>query len=321
MKKLLKKLLFGITLPQEYLCVNLNEFEKPLRISINDKHSNQAIDLTEHHLFIGYKPLVIAVDKKYLTEDDLNKLKNLSLILYSDNGKKLASIEMKQIHEVKFHSMNCILFEGVKGTHSFTNSVHKILNSLRYNLTADREKNVFLDGNLYEQVKIAYAIPRKIYLASVGSNGLFNIFPTDISGQLSDEVFIVSLRRQGKANEQIEKERKCLVAQMDADSFNEVYNAGKNHMKNLSDANQLGIKLHLEFSDKFDLPIPLGTVKYYELEKVNEFEIGIHTIHFFKIINAISISEKNSTLAHIHREFAEWRRQNGIHTNYLIRNL
>lgn len=321
MKKFLKKILFGITLPQEYLCVNHLDFEHTLKVFIKAEKSDQGRDITQRHLFIGYKPLIISIDKKYLRDRELNQNKNLFLSFRIDDNIEIASLEIKLILEVKLNSTTCLLFEGVKGVHSFANHFNKICKSLHYKLTADKKKNIFLEGNLFEQVKIAYSIPRLIYLASVGSNELFNIFPTDLSGKFGEDNFIMSLRTKGKANSQVESSGKCLIAKMDVNSFMEVYNAGRNHMKELSDATTLGIGLRKEVSTKFNLPIPLGAIEYYELEKIDKFEVGIHTIHFFRILNSVMLGDNKSILAHIHRDYAEWRLQNSITTNYFFRKI
>ena len=319
MKKTLRKILFGITLPQEYLCVPQSDFAKPLRVFAGDKPGKYGLDITTHHLFIGYKPLVIAVEKEYLNELKMSSQDPLYLSFCSEEKNELAWLEVKFIYEVKLSSVTCLLFEGVKGEHSFTNNFHKLFSSIYYRLTADKKKNIFLAGNLYDQVKIAYSIPRQIYLASVGSNSLYNIFPTDLSGQIGEDNFIISLRTNGKANEQVEKAGKCLVAKMEAGFFMEVYGAGRNHMRELSDTNKLGVSLRQESSAALNLPVPHDAIQYFELEKIDKFEVGIHTIHFFRIINSVSLSNSHSVLTHIHRDYAEWRIKNGINTNYLIR--
>lgn len=319
LKKTFKKLLFGITLPQEYLCVQQNDFVKPLNVFAAANSSGDSFDISSHHLFIGYKPLVLAVDKKYLKETTINLKNILHLSFRSEEKNELASLEVKFVHEVKVNSASCLLFEAVKGEHSFSRSFHKLFSSIYYRYTADKKKNIFLPGNLYDQVKIAYSIPRLIYTASVGSNGLYNVFPTDLSGQIGGENFIISLRTKCKANEQIENSGKCMVAKIDADYFAEVYSIGRNHMRELSNVNELGIKLREESSAILNLPIPLGTLQYFELEKFDKFEVGIHTIHFFKIISSVQLSDSQKFLMHIHRDYAEWRIRNGINTNYLIR--
>jgi hypothetical protein len=319
-KKFLNKILFGITLPQEYLCVNLFDFEHSLKVFVKDETLDQGRDITQHHLLIGYNPLIIAIDKKYLKNSDFNQSQTLFLFFRSDDKSEVASLKIKFIHELKLDSTICLIFECVKGVNSFTNHFNRLLKLLHYKLTADKKKNIFLAGNLYEQVKVAYSIPRLIYLASVGSNDLYNIYPTDLSGKMGEHIFIMSLRTMGKANSQVESSGKCLIAKMAADSFMEVYNAGRNHMKELADAATFEIKLSSESSTSFNLPIPFGAIQYYELEKIDKFVVGIHTIHFFRILNSAVLSDKRSILAHIHRDYAEWRLKNSINTNYFFRN-
>ncbi len=317
MKRFIKKILFGITLPQEYLCVNRKDYKEQLKIILST--GNIETDITGHNLLIGYKPLILAIDKAKLDFIDLDRNKLITLSFRTEDGKSIATLKLKMIKEMNLDSASCVICEGVKGSHSITKYFHRILNNLHYKVRADRKKNIYLKGNLFDQVKIAYSVPRNIYLASVGYNGLFNIFPTDLSGPIGENNFIISLRTTGKVNQHIEKSGECLVGIMDPASFMEVYNSGKNHMKELSEPNSFGIMLREQRSETLNLPIPLGTVKYLELKRINNFEFGIHTIHFWKVINKIILSENKSVLAHVHRDIAEWRIRNGIKTNFLLR--
>lgn len=319
MKKQLKKFLLGITLPQEYICVNINDFSEPLQVFIKNE-SQKLTDISSHHIFIGYKPLLIAIDKSYLNEWNQSSNQMLNISFQTENKVELAKLKLNLVKEIKIDSRTCLLFEGVKGTSSYLNLMNKSFNNIYYKLTSDKKQNIYLRGNLYNQIKIAYSVPRNIYLASVGSENLFNIFPTDLSGKFENEYFIVSLRSGGKANEQVSKFGKCLISVMKAESFRDVYIAGKNHMKELSDFEKIGVKARGEKSAQLKLPVPENAVEYYELLEVDNFDIGIHVIHFFRITNSHKLTNRESILGHVHREYAEWRIKNGIQTNYLIRN-
>ena len=63
----------------------------------------------------------------------------------------------------------------------------------------------FLPDNLYKQVQIAYSIPRNISLITVGQNDRFNLFPTDLHGPVNEDHYIISLRHEGKACQQVMK--------------------------------------------------------------------------------------------------------------------
>jgi flavin reductase (DIM6/NTAB) family NADH-FMN oxidoreductase RutF len=319
MKKLISTILFGTTLPQEFLCLNLNEFAKPLRMIIKNSAGRETHDITDHHLLNGYKPLIISFDENFIDVEKMDKENSIFVSLKDDLNNELAKLTLKLREKINLELSSILIFEGLTGEHHFNNNFRKILNNTKYRLTAKKKNNIYLAGNLYDQVKIGYSIPRKIYLVSVGSENRFNIFPTDLSGEIGENYFILSLRSGGKANEQIEKEGNCLISVMEVNYSKEVYEAGKNHMKEATDVNKIGVNLRKDRSTKFNLPIPLGCISYYELERMKRIEIGIHTLHFFKITNTANLIESNSILAHIHRNYAEWRIRNGIQTNYYFR--
>lgn len=319
MKKLISKILFGTSLLQEYLCFNLLEFNRSLSMLIKNSVSGEVVDVTDHHLLNGYKPLVISIIGDIIGEEILDKYNTISTSFKDDQNNELAELILELREKINIKSSSALIFEGVFGKHHFNNNFQKMLRDIKYRLTSKRKNNIYLADNLYDQVKIGYSIPRKIYLVTVGSENRFNVFPSDLSGTLNGKTFILSLRTGGKANEQIEKEGKCVVSEMPADSFEEVYKAGKNHMKDKSDLNQLNIKFREERSAGLNIPVPFDANKYFELETVSKFNLGIHTLHFLKVLNCVKITESNSVLAHIHRDFAEWRIRKGISTNYFIR--
>jgi hypothetical protein len=107
---------------------------------------------------------------------------------------------------------------------------------------------------------------------------------------------------------------------MHSDSYNYVYKLGRNHMKDLVEVSSLDIDLNTSRSKNLNLITPKAAIKYYELKSMDrKIEIGLHTIHFLKIINSEKLSDENSTLAHIHRDYAEWRIKNSLNTNFLFR--
>ena len=57
----IKRKVLGYSLPQEYACLALQEFEGPLRVVLTVKGSTDFLDVSDSHLFLGYKPLVIGI--------------------------------------------------------------------------------------------------------------------------------------------------------------------------------------------------------------------------------------------------------------------
>jgi len=195
---LLDKILFGTTLPQEYICVAEEKLTHQVRFYLNDEET--FFDLTDSHLFIGYNPLIIAISsEKNSSSIDLLQNKDLVKIVFGESKDKIiAKLILRKINTLEIDEVKLFLFEGVKGSHRFLSKFHIVTNSLKYKLTAKRKINIYLKGDLYEQVKIAYSIPRKISLVSLGNNNMFNIFPTDINGRIGKQNFVISLRKNVK---------------------------------------------------------------------------------------------------------------------------
>jgi flavin reductase (DIM6/NTAB) family NADH-FMN oxidoreductase RutF len=276
-------------------------------------------DLTDSHLFIGYYPLIIAIScEKNSSLNDFLQIKNIIKTVIGESKEKIiAQLVLKKINTIEFDEVKLFVFEGVKGSHRFLSKFHILTNSLRYKLTAEKKINIYLKGNLYDQVKIAYSIPRKISLVILGKNNMFNIFPTDINGRIGKSNFVVSLRKNGKANKQVKELKKIVLSEMSADTCKEVYSLGANHIKDLRAKEEFD--LSEKSSQKFSIPLPNNTLRYFELEFINDMQTGVHNLCFFKIVNSVNIVGSKSTLAHIHRDYAEWRINNGIISEFLLR--
>jgi hypothetical protein len=166
-------------------------------------------------------------------------------------------------------------------------------------------------------VQIAYAVPRNISLITVGNNGLYNLFPTDLHGQLDQAHYIISLRTGGKAAQQVAAAGKLLISQVHADAYKIVYGLGKNHMQELKAIKNFPFRG--DWSEKFTLPLPKHAVASRELILLDTFTHGIHNIMLFKIVSDSHPEPQSESLAHIHNSYATWRYKNGLPGNYLLR--
>ena len=224
---------------------------------------------------------------------------------------------MKKISKREFDEVTLFIFEGEKGSHRFLSKFHILTNSFKYKLAAEKKINIYLKGNLYEQVKIAYSIPKKIFLVTLGKNNMFNIFPTDINGIIGKHNFVIFLRKDGKAKKQVKELKKIVLSEMAVDSYKEVYSLGVNHTKDLREKNKFNLSEKL--SQKFSIPLQKNVLRYFELEFINDIQTGLHNLCFFKIVNSVNLDNSNSTLAHIHRDYAGWRINNDIISEYFLR--
>lgn len=312
----------GLHYTQEYLCLARESFQEPLHVYLVS--NGQALqDITHSHAFIGYNPLIIAIPASEIIIEQNGNIEIVfthlahPLTHFLKSKDILASISLKKIYEQATRNMSMIYYEGIIGKHHFQSSFHQRMNRLYNTLYNNKPGNVYLEGNLYTQVQIAYSVPRVISLITVSDGKLFNLFPTDLHGPVSNEYYISSLRHDGKACRQVEESGKIVLAQIHADAYKMAYSLGKNHIQELKP------KMEFPFGETvstiFKLPLPLHLLNYHELELKASFVHGIHKIFFYNILSSVEANKEPATLAHIHNCFAIWRYRHNFKGNYLMR--
>ena len=320
--KLLKKLLHklnGLHYPREYLCIAEESFQQPLHAYITN-NSNTFKDITKLHCFVGYSPLIFAFPSSLFPVIPGNIRIDFFRAAVDENvafkeKDAIATLFLEKIQQQEIKETTVLFYEGSRGRHRFLSGFHQSVIQLTNNLYEKKPGNVFLKGNLYKQVQIAYSIPRRVCLITVGENNLFNLFPTDLHGQINDQYYVISRRHTGQACRQVESAGRIVLSQMKATACKKVYSLGKNHMQPLKDLSSFDFsEMH---SKIFRLPLPQDRIGYKELELENSFICGIHKLLLFKIIHHEE-AKQTGTLAHIHNSYATWRYKKGLQSNYLL---
>jgi hypothetical protein len=328
----LRKLITGLTVPQEYCCLGFENFQHPLSVFLTSGRVDCQMDVTTTHVFLGYKPLIIAIpfsvdDRSYemlkdqphicLSFGGSNFERNVQWHSFPSDKNSLAKIHLRKT-DLKTVSGRVILFyEGQYGQHSFLDAVHQFVNRQRRKLLKDAPNNVALPGNLVDQVRIAYSVPRLVSIVTTSNGSLINMFPTDLHGTCGDDLYVSSLRIGGLATQQVEDNRSIVISDVDLSSYKESYNLGKNHMSTLRDEGLFSISS--QRSETFNYPLPAKVLRYRELNQLTSFDHGIHRIHLYEIVNKKSIRENGQTLAHIHQYYAQWRTNHGLPTHLFYR--
>lgn len=316
----LRKFITGLTIPQEYLCLSMEKLENPLCIFLTTRNK-EFWNITSNHLFLGYRPLIMAIVIKKENEAMLAEEMVCLNFVHGEpergdiwNGyltfkNPQARLILKKMFSKNLAGQLVIFYQGYFGEHYFINPLYQNINKQRGKLRKSKSDNISLPGNLYDQVRIAYSVPRIIALMTVSDGDEMNIFPTDLHGPCGNGFYISSLRLGGKANDQIEQTGRALLAFMPVNQYKAVYTLGKNHMKNM--AGHSGFPLLPEKSRVLKMPIPAFALKYYELKRLDSFDAGIHRIHIFHCLHKENISNGH-TLAHIHQYYAQWRLDQNI---------
>ena len=321
-KKILNKL-NGLHYSQEYLCLAKESFPHALRVYIvDDKRIIK--DVSHEHLFTGYSPLIFTL---YSSAANNRELSNNIDIIFSQQVLQtndffhekdaVARLSFKLIRKHTMADITIFYYEGIKGEHHFLSSFHQYIIELYNRLYNKKPDNVFLPGNLYKQVQAAYAIPRIISLITVSDGKLFNLFPTDLHGPVSEQCYVGSLRHEGKACKQVEAAGRIVISQVHCEAYKAVYSIGKNHMQDLKPKENFFFSE--SFSAIFQLPLPQPVLYYRELELIESFVHGIHKLLFFKIVSRQVVSNEPATLAHVHNCYATWLYNKRLAGNYLLR--
>jgi len=328
----LRKLIKGLTIRQEYCCLAMEELQNPLRTFLTLEDQTFQREVTHSHLFLGYKPLIIAVpvlveSKDYQTLCEKEEVylhfihDNLTTDLTGNefplNENSVAKLILRKREVKLLHEYALIVYEGVFGVHSFLNKTHQFANGVLQKLHRRPVTNVSLEGNLWDQVRIAYSVPRRISIVTVGDGSLINMFPTDLHGPIGKGYYAGSLRIGGKANEQVEKYKRVVISTVDVSSHQQSYFLGKNHMAELQEPNSFS--RHEERSSNFNFPLPGSVAGYHELVLAESFDFGIHRIHIYKVVHQAMVHSNCKTLGHIHQYYAQWRIDHQLETQLFFR--
>lgn len=313
----IKRILFGYTVSQEYVCVD-RKIDSPLKVVLTTALSTDKFDVSDKHLLLGYKPVIIG-----LTRIDKSLREHLSktdkvLLSFMHKEHVVATLRMDRYSNSIEGDADVLLFIGAYGEHRFLSWWHRFTNRQRERFKLFSKGNIFLSTNLYEQVRIAYSIPRQIAIVTLGTDGAFNMFPTDLHGMVGQECYASSLRKDGKACEQVMRCKNICISSVPLSWKDSAYQLGKNHMKDLGTLPQKNQDEKRSVS--FDFPLPSGLTSYLELRWVSFVDIGIHRVFFYKVVSSIDVRNGESTLHHIHRFYLQWRLNQKLFTAFELRN-
>lgn len=321
LRKILRRL-NGKHYEQQYVCLPQEQHTDGLCMILVSK--NMVIkDITANCLMVGICPLIFALPS--LEEIDLNTQDHIN-IFYLRNSLKTGSVVstknivaklcLKKIKTQRAEGTLIYYFEGSKASHKLLSPFHQFINRLNNILYNKNSGNIFLKGNLYTQIEVVYSIPQVISLINLSKDNLYNMFPTDQHGQINDKLYIITLRHAGKACKQVQETKKILLSNINASYWKEVFSLGKNHMQPLKE------KSNFDFSNTsskiLQIPLPLNSIEYRELDLVDSFIHGIHRVSVFEILSHQKFTENPLTLSCVNNTYATWRHKNKLPTNYFM---
>lgn len=311
-------------LPQEYLCVAMEDLPRPLSTHLTFKNIDRVISVSNGQLLLGYNPLIMALrtgesklpgaDTACLNFGEGRLNPTTRWRGFPTDNNRIGRIELKR-HDLPFTVAGWDLFVGIHGEHQFLNPYQRLVNAAQLAWQRKPDSDANISGNLYDQVRIAYATPRQISVITVKDNELLNFFPTDLHGRMDGHHYISSLRIGGMACSQVETAKTIVISTVNVSAFRDVYAMGKNHMQQLQSASHFG---DLPVTSPSGIPVYPHATGYLELEVVDSADIGIHRLFLYRIITE-DREVNGRTLAHLHAHYVQWRLNNGMSTQYFLR--
>lgn len=245
----------------------------------------------------------------------IERAARVSLNYFADEGRRyVASLALKKVTQNVVQNRHVSLWTAESGTHRLLSSFHQHVQ--RWRNQWNRHDRNWLEGNTFDQVRIAYSVPANISIVTLTDGGSMNMFPTDLHGKAGETLYLGSLRHNGLANKQVESIGQLALSRIESAWRKEAYALGKNHMAELGPASRF--ELSPRRSSHFDIPLPAPVLSYYELKTITSFDVGIHRIHYCSIDHFEKICDGNP-LSHIHTYFAQWRKNHHLPTEYLKR--
>lgn len=308
MKKLLRKFFLGTDLPKEYICTSPAGISEQLHCYATIAGKEE--DVTERFLFLGYQPLVMAFKANPVQLEQIAQQETVTLFFRPENSKTAVAELVLRPQGPPLKEAGILLFAGISGRHRFASAFHRFFRRIYETLKSEKKGNVHLNHHLYEEVKIAYSIPREICLITIGASECFNIFPTDLHGRGANGTYIISLRHGGKACAQAEEFRQLALWRMPVQSAAFVYSFGKNHMREPVSAKEL--PLTEKRSPLLHLPAPADALSCEELELAGTAgDFGVHRLLLFRTKGEM-LQPSDNKLVHLHRSYVQWHLRKGL---------
>lgn len=287
--------------PQEYLCLDPAALRDAWRMELG------GVDVTDHHLFLGYRPLVIAASNVHAKEGG-----ELGLF-HTTSARPVARIALKRI-ELQSLGSSHVFFTGERARSHFLPWWQWPHDRWRRWQNARRAGNVATIAAEIDMTRIAYAVPRAIHLAVVGAPDGCNIFPTDLHGASDDGHYLLSLRHSGKACAQVQELGSLALFNMALDRHREVYDLGARHGSDPGPAASI-TAIDGEWNAHAR---PAGSLASKTLRVIDHADIGIHRI-FRCVIEKEEVFRSAPLLAHTHASPLTWLARRGLVPEILLR--
>jgi hypothetical protein len=253
------------------------------------------IPLERQPLFLGYKPLVMGIWDSPEKIQPIADAKTVRLVYRNKvTGVKVATLELTVDQLVAIENQQLILLKGISGVHQLETFGERMGFRINEWLSKKSPGNISLTPGEYDQLKIAYSVPREIRMLTVCCQKGCNTFPIDLFGPAGENHLVLSLRHVKESCRQLEQAENMATRIVPARYAPFAYLLGKNHSQ----------KWH-----KAVVPPEIALEEFELVRSIGDF--GVHRLFLLRRKSA-AVADSPERLMHAHISYVNWHKRQGF---------
>lgn len=283
-------MLFGQQPHKQYLTVSLQVSEVLEKVHL--RFGNQQIDISRRQFCLCQDPFLVGVclskeEAASRTDDCILEIIKSDKTLVRANCKFNESIDLGEVQLL-------LLAPSRKSYPSLNKWKQKAL--VAYFYYHQRHKVSFSELDNFSAM---YSYPRPVVITCFGTEADYNVFPMDLQGPVpGGEYHLLGLRNTNLTLKKMLAAKKVLICGIDAKHKKTIFKLGAHHSKEPPPISELPFRV-LE-SKNFGYIYPEIVEGYKELEIIDSYDKGSHTIMVCRVVHNASPTEQFSSLHHLH---------------------
>lgn len=290
--------------PPLWLPISLSAPQSLVRVALSA--GTETIDVSNNHLVASLDPLTVAIENSLLNSIGNRIGKHKLLFEDKASGAQIAALALQPVGQLEFSEASVAVYEIKKSTHRCMSPPRRLWARYRHSLPSrgsPNPHNFSVHPSAIQQLQVLYICPRPVVLVSVDDGVNSNIFPMDLIGSISSDLFALALRNTSPSVATLRRARSAALAELKSCDVEIAYQLGRHHRMPTIDTSLLPFESRN--SGRFGLPIPENALTIKEIEIAGWKEIGSHTFFLAQIVHRETI-DRGSSFFHtsgIHREF------------------
>ena len=283
-----------------------------VRVILRGLHGG-AIDVTNDHIPVSLRPLVLGVQLAVANNEDIAATATPSLELRDarDQDRLLARIDLKPVGALKLSGGELRLFETSRCRNWcapwLTRWARYALAWQHARRAPARGDALCMSASDLRCLNAYYIVSRPVYLVSVAHEDRVNVFPMDLVGGISSGEFLLALRATSPAVVLIESSRRIAMSGAPGAHLASVYVLGTQHHRLTIDMSEL--PFNVRASDSFGLPVLAEPGLVREVSVRDVHRVGSHVLFVTRVERESGVTVEQ--LAHVSGMYAEWLSRRG----------